>query len=90
MRIFRELGARWELASALGDRGNVARIDGRLDDAASDLREALANCRELGEQNLITWTAGTLGQVELLRGHRREAGAHGRRDRAPPACLGSG
>jgi tetratricopeptide (TPR) repeat protein len=74
VRLFRELGARWELASALGDRGNVARLDGRLDDAADDLREALANCRELGEQNLITWTAATLGQVELLRGNRTEAG----------------
>ncbi len=73
VRIFGELGARWELASALGDRGNAARIDGRLADAAEDLREALVNCRELGEQNLVTWTAATLGQVVLLGGDRTEA-----------------
>lgn len=73
VQAFRELGARWELASALGDRGNVFRIEGRLAEAAADLREALAYCRELGEQNLVTWTSSTLGQVLLLDGDRAGA-----------------
>src|SRR5205814_4061085 len=37
IRIFRELGARWELASALGDRGELHRVAGRMDDAETDL-----------------------------------------------------
>ncbi len=33
IRTFRELGARWELAGALGDRGAAYRVAGRLEEA---------------------------------------------------------
>jgi tetratricopeptide (TPR) repeat protein len=70
VRIFRELGARWELASALGDRASVHRVTGRLREAQADLREALHICRELGELNLVTWTTTALGTVALFDGDR--------------------
>src|SRR4029077_2541630 len=38
---FRDLGSRWELASALGDRGEVQFLAGRLDAAEEDLRVSL-------------------------------------------------
>lgn len=73
VRIFRELGARWELASALGDRASVHRVCDRLHEAQLDLREALTICRELGELNLVTWTTTALGTVALFDGDRRGA-----------------
>jgi class 3 adenylate cyclase/tetratricopeptide (TPR) repeat protein len=68
IRTFRELGARWELASALGDRGETHRLAGRLEPAERDLREALRICRELGERALITWTASELARILVARG----------------------
>jgi len=60
---FRELGARWELASALGDRGVIGRLAGRLDDAVVDLREALGSCRELKDRALVTPIAAELART---------------------------
>ncbi len=60
---FRELGARWELASALTSRGQVHRLAGRLEEAVRDLREAYRLCRELKTQSMITWTTGSLAKV---------------------------
>lgn len=70
---FRELGARWELASALGDRGYLHQLAGRLEAAEADLREALALCVELSERSLVDWTAATLAVVLLLRSRAEEA-----------------
>lgn len=64
----RELGARWELASALGDRGAIHRLAGRLEEAERDLREAFILCRDLQERALVTWTAAELAKVQALRG----------------------
>jgi class 3 adenylate cyclase/tetratricopeptide (TPR) repeat protein len=64
----RELGARWELASALGDRGAIQRLAGRLDGAEADTREAFLLCRDLKERALVTWTAAELARVLAFRG----------------------
>ncbi len=64
----RELGARWELASALGDRGAIHRLAGRLEEGERDLREAFILCRDLQERALVTWTAAELAKVQALRG----------------------
>ena len=64
----RELGARWELASALADRGTIQRLRGSLDDAAADLREALVLCRELNDRALVSPTAAELARVLVAAG----------------------
>jgi hypothetical protein len=68
IRIFRELGARWELASSLGDRGAIHRVGGRLDAAELDLREAFILCRDLKERALVTWTASELARTLAAQG----------------------
>jgi class 3 adenylate cyclase/tetratricopeptide (TPR) repeat protein len=65
---FRDLGSRWELASALGDRGEVHFLAGRLAEAEQDLRVSLDLCRQLGERSLITWTACELVKILLAKG----------------------
>ena len=71
----RELGARWELAAALGDRGSIHRVAGRLEEAEEDLREAFVLCRDLRERALVTWTAAELARTLAVRGD--PAGARG-------------
>jgi class 3 adenylate cyclase/tetratricopeptide (TPR) repeat protein len=68
VRILRELGARWELASVLGDRGVTHRVAGRLDAAELDLREAFVLCRDLKERALVTWTASELARTLAAQG----------------------
>ena len=68
VQAFRELGARWELASALTSRGIAARLAGRTEDALRDLREAYRLCRELKERSLITWTASALAKALVAQG----------------------
>ncbi len=68
IRTFRELGARWELAGAIGDRGTIHRLQGGLEAAEEDLREAFRLCRELGERALVTWTASELARLLVVRG----------------------
>jgi len=63
---FRELGARWELASALTSRGTLNRVAGRIDQAVKDLREGYRLCRELKERGIVTWTASQLA-IALVR-----------------------
>ena len=65
---FRELGARWELASALTSRGIARRLAGRAEDAVKDLREAYRLCRELKERSIITWTASALARALVNAG----------------------
>jgi class 3 adenylate cyclase/tetratricopeptide (TPR) repeat protein len=66
--ILRELGARWELASALGDRGVIHRVAGRSSEAEADLREAFILCHDLSERALVTWTAAELARLLAERG----------------------
>jgi class 3 adenylate cyclase/tetratricopeptide (TPR) repeat protein len=73
VRTFRDLGARWELASALGDRGVTHRLSGRLGEAESDFKEALTLCKQLGEKSMVTWTAAQLVVVLLARGESKAA-----------------
>jgi class 3 adenylate cyclase/tetratricopeptide (TPR) repeat protein len=87
VRTLRELGARWELASALGDRGSTLRLMGLLDDAERDLREAFVLCRDLSERALVTWTAAELARTLGARGDT--AGARGVLD-DPLARLAEG
>jgi len=68
IRTFRELGARWELASALGNRGSIHRMAGRLEDAESDLREAFVLCRDLRERALVTSIAAELARIVAAQG----------------------
>lgn len=63
---FRELGARWELASALTSRGVLHRHAGRIDQAVRDLREAYRLCRELRERSILTWTARSLAVALVM------------------------
>lgn len=60
---FRELGARWELASALTSRGILHRFADRLDEALRDLREAHRLCRDLKERSIATWTGRALAKA---------------------------
>ena len=64
---FRELGARWELASALTSRGITLRLAGKTDGAVKDLREAFKLVIELKERSIITWTAAALAKALLDR-----------------------
>lgn len=75
VRTMRELGARWELASALGDRGSIRRLAGDLELAEEDLREAFTLCRELGERSLLAWTASQLARTIAMRGEVVDARA---------------
>jgi tetratricopeptide (TPR) repeat protein len=91
---FRQLGARWELASSLTARGILHRLARRPEDAVHDLREAYRLCRELKERSIITWTAGSLakaladaGETGKARGVLAEAAGLGVDGRAPADWL---
>jgi class 3 adenylate cyclase/tetratricopeptide (TPR) repeat protein len=73
VRTFRDLGARWELASALSNRSDVHRLSGRLQAAEADLDESLQVSRHLGERSLIRWVARDLVRVLLAQGKRDAA-----------------
>lgn len=73
VEAFRELGARWELASVLTGRGILNRLAGRADDAVRDLREAYRLCRELNERSIVTWTAGSLAKALADAGETADA-----------------
>jgi class 3 adenylate cyclase/tetratricopeptide (TPR) repeat protein len=80
VEAFRELGSRWELASALTSRGILHRLAGRVPAAVKDLREGYGICREVKERSIVTWTASALalalvatGDVKGARGLLREA-----------------
>ena len=60
---FRELGARWELASVLVTRGIVHRMTGSPEEALRDLREAYRLCRELKDRSFVHWAAGWLART---------------------------
>jgi tetratricopeptide (TPR) repeat protein len=68
-----DLGARWEHASVLGERGLLRRLQRRYDDAVRDLRAALALVRELKDRVLVSWTIRELLKALLEMGDRDEA-----------------
>ncbi|HEY7283365.1 MAG TPA: adenylate/guanylate cyclase domain-containing protein [Actinomycetota bacterium] len=74
-RTFHDLGARWEEASALSDRGTIRRLLGDLDGAEQDLRNAIRMSRELGERTMLTWTVDRLVLVLVMRGQFARARA---------------
>jgi class 3 adenylate cyclase/tetratricopeptide (TPR) repeat protein len=73
VRSFRDLGARWELASGLSNRADIYRLSGRLQAAEADMRESLDVSRHLGERSLIRWTARELVRILLDQGMRESA-----------------
>jgi tetratricopeptide (TPR) repeat protein len=68
VEAFRELGARWELASGLTSRGILHRLARRVDLAVRDLREAYRLCKELKERSIVTWTSSELAKALVLAG----------------------
>ena len=78
---FGELGARWEYADAMAERGIILRELGRLDEAGEDLRAATRLSEELGELQLASWTWRALSTVSELRGDHAEAERQARRSR---------
>lgn len=73
VEAFRELGARWELASALTGRGILNRLAGRASDAVRDLREAYRLCRELNDRSIVAWAAGSLAKALADTGETPDA-----------------
>jgi tetratricopeptide (TPR) repeat protein len=67
IEIFEELGARWELADAIAERGICFRDLGRLDEGERDLRTAIRISQELGEQQIAGWTGRALDRLTQLR-----------------------
>lgn len=73
VETFRELDARWELASGLITRGMIERLQDALDDAERDLREATRLCRELKERSISVAATSELVKTLLVRGDLAEA-----------------
>jgi class 3 adenylate cyclase/tetratricopeptide (TPR) repeat protein len=63
VETYRQLGARWEVASALTARGITHRLAARPEQALADLREAYRLCRELKDRSILGWTAGMLART---------------------------
>ncbi len=63
VQTFRELGARWELASALTSRGILRYLARETEAAVGDLREAYRLCRDLNDRSIVAWTAGALARA---------------------------
>jgi tetratricopeptide (TPR) repeat protein len=55
-RAYEDLDARWELASALGERAYVLRYMGRPHDGERDAERALSILLAIRERSLIAWT----------------------------------
>ncbi|MFN2545156.1 MAG: AAA family ATPase [Actinomycetota bacterium] len=73
VRILEDLGARWEYASVLGERGHIRKLQGRHDDAVRDLRSSLAVVRELNDRVLVAWVVKELFHALLEAGDREGA-----------------
>jgi tetratricopeptide (TPR) repeat protein len=70
---FGDLGARWELADAIAERGITKREMGLLDEAEEDLSRAIRISEELGERQLASWTWRALARVSEKRGDEPQA-----------------
>ncbi len=73
VEAMRELGARWELASALTSRGILRRLSGDPEGAVKDLREAFRLSRDLKERSIVTWTANALAEASVDVGDLKTA-----------------
>lgn len=73
IKTYRQLDARWELASVLGDLGLVHRLTGDLEAAEVSLRWAYRLCRDLKERALVTWTAAELARILVAKGEVQAA-----------------
>jgi class 3 adenylate cyclase/tetratricopeptide (TPR) repeat protein len=82
LRTYRDLGARWEVASTLQDAALIARLQGRFDEAQELLEEGIEICRGLGERNLAAWNVGDLVYLLVVRGRAEAAAEVFRRHRA--------
>jgi tetratricopeptide (TPR) repeat protein len=82
LRTYRDLGARWEVASTLADAALIGRLQGRFDEAQGLLEEGFEICRGLGERNLTAWGVGDLVYLLVLRGRVDAAAEVFRRHRA--------
>jgi class 3 adenylate cyclase/tetratricopeptide (TPR) repeat protein len=72
---FRELGAQWETASAMGDNGEILGMLGRPRDAEAILREAVGILKRLGDRQLIGFVAPELAMAVRAQGRHDEAHA---------------
>jgi class 3 adenylate cyclase/tetratricopeptide (TPR) repeat protein len=72
---FRELGAQWETASAIGDTAELLRYAGRALDAERLQREGVAICRSLGDRQLIGYIGPELALSLRAQGRHDEARA---------------
>ena len=70
---FADLGARWEYADAMAERGITKREMGLLDEAEEDLSRAIRLSEELGERQLAGWTWRALARVSEKRGDQAQA-----------------
>jgi tetratricopeptide (TPR) repeat protein len=70
---FRELGAQWETASAMGDAGEILRMVGRPREAEDLLREAVGILKRLGDRQLIGFVAPELALSLRAQGRSEEA-----------------
>jgi tetratricopeptide (TPR) repeat protein len=72
IEIFKELGARWEMADALAERGICYRDLGHLDEGEEDLKSALRISGELGEQQIAGWSGRALDRLAQIRAEGAE------------------
>jgi len=73
LAIFRDLGARREMAYALYDLGVNALIWETWEDGKPLLLEGLAIFKEIGDRRGIALSLGSLGQVAIVQGEYRTA-----------------
>ena len=71
--MFGDLGARWELADAMAERGVTKREMGLLDEAEEDLQRAFRLSQELGERQFAGWMWRSLARVSEKRGDQAQA-----------------
>ena len=71
--VFGDLGARWELADAMAERGVTKHEMGLLDEAEEDLQRAIRLSQELGERQLAGWMWRALARVSKKRGDQAQA-----------------
>lgn len=73
--LLRSAGDRWGTARPLNSLAEIARANGDLDLAVARHEEALAVCRELGDEHSQVMILCGLGQAHRLRGEREPAAA---------------
>jgi tetratricopeptide (TPR) repeat protein len=71
--VFGDLGARWELADAMAERGTTKYEMGLLDGAEEDLQRGIRLSQELGERQLAGWMWRGLARVSKKRGDEAQA-----------------